>query len=379
MAAAPAPARGERYQDVDGTTMVWDSERRAYFPQLEEEKLASYTMGYGQGTSAWTTHKTPEGHEYYYNTITKESTWTKPNQIREQIQALSAAQTKRAAEQPAAKKEETKKAKKDEDEKPKFFEVEKKNNPNVYVQGLPIDDSFTEERFIEFMSKCGIIALDDDGKPKVKLYTNEDGTLKGDARCRYLKVESVSLAMTLLDDTEIEPGHKVSITRAVFTQKGEFDPSKKPQKKKQKKKKGAKDANAKLLEKKLGWHEEDGAPAVKKKAAGVVVIKNMFHPNEFDEDATYLTDIRTDIDQECGKLGEIKKVMIFDRHPEGVVSIKYADMAAAEKCIKLMHGRNYAGRQLHAEMWDGTTNYKIEESELEREERLKKWEKDLNE
>ena len=40
----------------------------------------------------------------------------------------------------------------------------------------------------------------------------------------------------------------------------------------------------------FGWHEE--TKEVSKKAAGVVVIKQMFHPKEFDEDATYLTDIR---------------------------------------------------------------------------------------
>jgi hypothetical protein len=45
------------------------------------------------------------------------------------------------------------------------------------------------------------------------------GELKGDARCCYLKVESVALALQILDGQEIEPGHAVSITRATFTKK----------------------------------------------------------------------------------------------------------------------------------------------------------------
>ena len=48
-------------------------------------------------------------------------------------------------------------------------------------------------------------------------YTNEDGSLKGDGRCCYLKPESVDLAITLLDQSEIVPGHKVTVKRADFT------------------------------------------------------------------------------------------------------------------------------------------------------------------
>ncbi len=42
-----------------------------------------------------------------------------------------------------------------------------------------------------------------------------------------------------------------------------------------------------------------------------------------------------------------------------------------------MHGRFFAGRQLEAEHWDGVTNYQVEETDMEREERLKKWEQFL--
>ena len=37
------------------------------------------------------------------------------------------------------------------------------------------------------MSKCGVIAQGPDGQPKVKLYRNEDGSLKGDGMGVLLK------------------------------------------------------------------------------------------------------------------------------------------------------------------------------------------------
>ena len=140
-----------------------------------------------------------------------------------------------------------------------------------------------------------------------------------------MKVESVSLALTILDGGEISPGFPVSIARATFEAKAGGQ-----RKKKGKKKKQQKETQEKKL---LSWHEDKGE--VSKKVAGVVVIKNMFDPKQFDEDATYLTDIQTDLRAECSNFGEVKKVMIFDRHPDGVVSIKFTEVASAQKCMRV--------------------------------------------
>ena len=125
----------------------------------------------------------------------------------------------------------------------------------------------------------------------------------------------------------------------------------------------------------MSWHEEKAEKS--KKAAGVVVIKHMFTPEQIDDDATVINDLREDLESECKKWGTVKKIMIFDRHHEGVVSVKFAEIEAAHKCIKVMNGRAYDQKYLEAAMWDGHTSYKIEESEGERESRLKKWEQDL--
>lgn len=48
---------------------------------------------------------------------------------------------------------------------------------------------------------------------------------------------------------------------------------------------------------------------------------------------------------------------IFERHPEGVVIIKFGTAYAAEQCVKVMNGRFFAGRKLQAFYWDGSTDY----------------------
>jgi HIV Tat-specific factor 1 len=59
-------------------------------------------------------------------------------------------------------------------------------------------------------SKCGMIAEEiDSGLPRIKLYTDDNGNVKGDALIVYFRPESVKLAIQMLDDTDFrfgEPG-----------------------------------------------------------------------------------------------------------------------------------------------------------------------------
>jgi hypothetical protein len=70
-----------------------------------------------------------------------------------------------------------------------------------------------------------------------------------------------------------------------------------------------------------------------------VVIKNMFTVEQIDADATYIIDLKTDLQSECSKFGVVKKVMVFDRHPDGVCSVKFEDATAAKKCMSKFNGR----------------------------------------
>jgi len=70
---------------------------------------------------------------------------------------------------------------------------------------LPLDTS--ESEIIEVFSKYGVISEEiDTGKPRIKLYRNEDGTPKGDALVIYFRPESVNLAINMLDDSPFRIG-----------------------------------------------------------------------------------------------------------------------------------------------------------------------------
>ncbi len=62
------------------------------------------------------------------------------------------------------------------------------------------------------------------------------------------------------------------------------------------------------------------------------------------------------------------------RHPEGVGSVAFKEIEAAELCVTKMNGRWYGGRKLEVITWDGLTDYQVEETHGEREVRLKQWE-----
>ena len=45
----------------------------------------------------------------------------------------------------------------------------------------------------------------------IKLYKDDDGKSKGDARIGYMMVESVEMAIEMLNETEIRPGFKIKV------------------------------------------------------------------------------------------------------------------------------------------------------------------------
>ncbi|KAG0443590.1 hypothetical protein HPB47_014740 [Ixodes persulcatus] len=95
-------------------------------------------------------------------------------------------------------------------------------------------------------------------------------------------------------------------------------------------------------------------------------------------DPTLILEYQKDLREECAKFGEVKKVVVYDRNPEGVATVTFKEPEEADACIELMNGRWFAQRQLSAETWDGKTRYKIIETEEELEERLKKWDEYLD-
>lgn len=68
------------------------------------------------------------------------------------------------------------------------------------------------------------------------------------------------------------------------------------------------------------WDDEDQfGPSVDPSEQGstanksrVVVLKHMFTPQELEEDATLLLDLKEDVREECSSLGEVTNVVLYD-------------------------------------------------------------------
>lgn len=336
------------YTDRDGVKFFWDKEKSAWFPKIDDDFMAQYQMNYGfiDNTSD---NKKAEPLEVKKN----DESASRPSEEEKDIEKSRIPGVKRKPSEPT------------------WFEVDQTQNTKVYVSNLPTD--ITEEEFIELMSKCGLVMRDlTDGSFKIKLY-KESGTdfLKGDALCTYIRTESVNLALDLLDGYNFK-GKRIKVERAKFEMKGQYDPKLKPKMKKRKEKQKLK----KMQEKLFDWRPEK-AFGERSKHERTVIVKNLFDPSDFDTDVGLILEFQQDLREECGKLGEVKKVILYDRHPEGVAQINMSNPEEADEVVKLLNGRFFSKRQLTAEIWDGKTKFKIAETDSQISQRLDKWDKFL--
>lgn len=386
-ARAEAAAQGPdpyTYTDPnDGTVYEWDHEKRAWFPKINEEFIAMYQANYGYTDPSTSQKQSPQftkepaadqSSKSHQIEIAKNLCVNVPSTSGElPVEASGDTATPDKPADIAGSEILKKKGLKNAAQKraASWFEIDDAHNTKVYVSGLPIED-FNEEKFVELMSRYGMVFKDETGCYKVKLYRGPDGQLKGDGLCTYLKVESVDLAISLLDGSTV--GDKVvHVERAKFKLKGQFDPSKKPKQLKKKEKEKLK----KKIDKLFAWKPEK-LRGERAKCENTVVIKNFFEPKDFDEDARLILEYQKDLRDECeSKFGPVKKIVIYDRNPEGVATVTFNEVEHADECIVTMKGRFFAGRQLHASHWDGKERFKINETEEQLEARLKKWDEFL--
>ncbi|XP_018568713.1 HIV Tat-specific factor 1 homolog [Anoplophora glabripennis] len=323
------------YTDSDGMKYFWDKEKTAWFPKVDEDFMARYQMSYG----------------FVDNT---------------KIEVKKPPDDKVQPQDPKKVKGEKRKA-----SEPTWFEIDENQNTNVYVSHLPID--IEEQEFVDLMQKCGLVMRDpQSGNFKVKLY-KEPGTdiIKGDALCTYIKIESVDLALKLLDGYDYR-GHKIKVEKAKFQLKGTYDPKLKPKMKKKKDKLKMKKAQEKLFD----WRPEKKI-GERAKHERVVIVKNLFDPSIFDTDVSLILEFQQDLREECSKLGEVRKVLLYDRHPEGIAQINMGCPEEADQVVELLNGRWFMKRQLSAEIWDGRTKYKVAETDSQITQRIDKWDKFL--
>lgn len=348
---------GERvYTDRDGMTFFWDAEKSAWFPKITDDFMAMYQMNYGfvDNTTSTTIAAT---------VVTEKAETPPPTTTIENDNTRQSDQVGDTGKGAATKRKAV-------PEPPKWFELEPEHNTKVYVSNLPLD--MTEEEFVALVSKCGLVTRDiRTQKLKAKLYVEPDGSNKGDGLCDYIKMESVELALSILDGMDVR-GKRISVTRAKFQMRGDYDPKLKPRKKQ----KREKEKERKLKEKLFDWRP-DRMRGERGRHERIVVVRNLFAPATFEVHVERLLEYQQRLRDECKKCGQVRRVVVYDRHPEGVAQVTMGDPEEADLVIQLLHGRQFGERKLTAETWDGKTRFRMDETKEDAEKRIQRWNEHL--
>lgn len=248
----------------------------------------------------------------------------------------------------------------------------KHENTSVYVTGIPSDA--TERELAAHFTKCGILLPNPQtGRPRIKLYTHPDGSLKGDALITFALRPSVDNALEILENAPLRPPHAVlRVQEASFEHKRQrADNTPNTTTTTDATQSTASNSSTKgtvrvrdIVQDALAW---DDGPR-RSNAPRIVILKNVFSPSN----ANYHI-IRQDMEEGCVACGNVDKITVFERSLEGVVAVKFATSEAALTCIDIMNGRWYDGRKLDAAFYDGKTDYRYKETDADREERDRKW------
>ena len=76
------------------------------------------------------------------------------------------------------------------------------------------------------------------------------------------------------------------------------------------------------------------------------------------EDSAAILEIKEDIRDECAKVGDVTNVVLFDREPDGIATVRFANAEAARACVRIMDGRFFATQKLEAYIADGSEKFK---------------------
>ncbi|OQE24755.1 hypothetical protein PENSTE_c007G09528 [Penicillium steckii] len=234
-------------------------------------------------------------------------------------------------------------------------------NTAVYVTSIPLEVEFDEIR--DVFSKCGVIAEEiDSGRPRIKMYNDDDGKFKGEVLVVYFRPESVNLAIQMLDETDFRLGQQgplgpMRVQAADFSFKSQQDA---PPKSNMRDKRKIIERTQRLNSKLADWDDDEPSalPDTSSRFEKIVILKHMFTLQELEEDTAAILDIKEDIREECSKIGEVTNVVLFDKEPEGVVSVRFADPESARQCVKSMDGRWFGGTQVVAYISEGREKFK---------------------
>ncbi|KAF7459441.1 RNA recognition motif-containing protein [Cryptosporidium felis] len=231
-------------------------------------------------------------------------------------------------------------------------------NTSIYVTGLPKDVNFEEVR--AFFCRGGVIKIDPATlTPKIKLYRDEETQeFSGNALIVYKFEQSVDLALKYLDGSEIRPGYKVKIEKAVFNESSKSRSVPLSQAEADKKRKQLKAAEMEE-ERLLSWsNEKDPHSNV---ASRIVVLRPMYSREDaenFSKEDKFYKELEEEVHEEVSRHCDVVSVTCIPRHPQGIVCIKLRSKHDAECIIDIFNQRFFDGRQIEASIYDGATDFK---------------------
>ncbi|KAK4508319.1 hypothetical protein PRZ48_002057 [Zasmidium cellare] len=255
-----------------------------------------------------------------------------------------------------------------------------RKNTAIWVTGIPTDAD--REEIIQFFSRFGMIkeSVEDDSK-RIKMYADDEGNFNGEALIIYQGPESIELAHWY-DGEPLRLGdkaNKLSIQPADSNYKSQDGNTVKEGGNKPKPSKAKLKAKAEEIERRTKtWEEDDEpapAPAAKpqQKVLNTVLIRNAFTLHLLEEEPDLLSNIYDDMEDAAESHGEVRNVTVGDKEPRGLVTVRFADAAAAKAFADAINGRSWNGRKLSTETvsgWDvKLRKNKLPEAEKERQEK----------
>ena len=61
----------------------------------------------------------------------------------------------------------------------------------------------------------------------------------------------------------------------------------------------------------------------------------MFTLAELDEDPSLILDLKDDVREECESFGKVTNVVLWDKEPEGIMTVKFQSHDAAWACVQV--------------------------------------------
>lgn len=113
---------------------------------------------------------------------------------------------------------------------------------------------------------------------------------------------------------------------------------------------------------KLEWFDEEGEAqareaARQEKFSKILVLKNMYRPEELKDSLDFSDQLIEEIMEECEeKLGvtDCSVQVVEERAEEGLCTIKFKKAIEAQIALKLMNGRYFGGLRVIGSIYDGS-------------------------